>query len=206
MTAAPNRQQISMTDSLHWRELQHLFKRWAQPPFALPGATSDRPSRQGMKRIAWAGSDKEGEGGNKREDKKKNTKNILKRSLNLSKGFVVWRHTDFSHCRLQNSAALNWQTAVTNKRGSEQHRPRGEASTDANCSSATDFNDLVQLTSTQVLSKPHTVVKSKENTQTTGQNAHRVKTHWIALSIALTLLNMERNGFLGKKLNCKTMN
>lgn len=44
MIAAPNRQQISMTDSLNLRELQHLFKQWAQPPFALPlNSQSDQP-------------------------------------------------------------------------------------------------------------------------------------------------------------------
>lgn len=33
-----------------------------------------------------------------------------------------------------------------------------------------------------------------------------MKTHWIPVSIALRLLSIERNGFLVKKLNYKTVN
>lgn len=77
MIAAANGQQISMTDSLNVRELQHLFKQWAQPPFTLPlNSQRDQPSRQEMKRVALAESDKEGEG----EIKQKTTKKYKERT------------------------------------------------------------------------------------------------------------------------------
>lgn len=41
-----------------------------------------------MECVALAGSDKEGGRGNKREDKKIQRKNILKRCLKLSEGFT----------------------------------------------------------------------------------------------------------------------
>lgn len=86
MIAAANGQQISMTDSLNVRELQHLFKQWAQPPFTLPwNSQRDQPSRQGMKRVALAESDKEGE----REIKQKATTKYKERTY--SKGVLIFQ-------------------------------------------------------------------------------------------------------------------
>lgn len=165
MIAAANGQQISMTDSLNVRELQHLFKQWAQPPFTLPlNSQRDQPSRQEMKRVALAESDKEGEG-EIEDDKKIQRKNILKRSLNLSEGFITWKHIKtFAVALCKILQQLQGQAASTNKRGSTMRRqrstansqpetPRGRASTHLRCSSTTDFNEPVQFIPTKDPSK-----------------------------------------------------
>lgn len=165
MIAAANGQQISMTDSLNVRELQHLFKQWAQPPFTLPlNSQRDQPSRQEMKRVALAESDKEGEG-EIEDDKKIQRKNILKRSLNLSEEFITWKHIKtFAVALCKTLQQLQGQAASTNKRGSTMRRqrstansqpetPRGRASTHLKCSSTTDLNEPVQFTPTKDPSK-----------------------------------------------------
>lgn len=167
MIAAANGQQISMTDSLNVRELQHLFKQWAQPPFTLPlNSQRDQPSRQEMKRVALAESDKEGEGEIKQKTTKKyKERTYSKRSLNLSEEFITWKHIKtFAVALCKILQQLQGQAASTNKRGSTMRRqrstansqpetPRGRASTHLKCSSTTDLNEPVQFTPTKDPSK-----------------------------------------------------
>lgn len=115
-----------------------------------------------MECVALAGSDKEGEGEIKEKTKKYKERTYSKDVLNFQKDSqnTFRKHSDFCCCSLQNSPAVRLtrgfhkhQMIHHNKAVKYSNLQTRKTERDVNCSSATDFNELVQFTPTKNLSK-----------------------------------------------------